>query len=290
MALAVVLATDPACSCSTSRRPSSTDATPSGCARCSTRCPSPSSSRPTTSTSPQPPTAPSSSTRDAIVFDGDPAAAVEHYLATGRRAVSEPGLFTAHVPGTSVVHRMPLWAKLAGVLAVGRPAVVRYVGVAPCARHGRARRGRRGDPTAGTPPPALDAGPAARPRPPAGLPVVVPRPGVCRPRRPRHRQRVRRGRDPHRHDAGHRPARRRGARGAAAPPRRRPRGRGTDPRRRRAFGALGGRVVLERARVGPRPRPRPQPAGRGRADGRARRGVRPLHGRGAGGPGPHRPR
>lgn len=31
----------------------------------------------------------------------------------------EPGLFTAHVPGTSVVHRMPLWAKLAGVLAVG---------------------------------------------------------------------------------------------------------------------------------------------------------------------------
>ena len=31
----------------------------------------------------------------------------------------EPGLFTAHVPGTSVVHRMPLWAKLVGVLAVG---------------------------------------------------------------------------------------------------------------------------------------------------------------------------
>ena len=31
----------------------------------------------------------------------------------------EPGLFTAHVPGTSVVHRMPLWAKIVGVLAVG---------------------------------------------------------------------------------------------------------------------------------------------------------------------------
>ena len=30
-----------------------------------------------------------------------------------------PGLFTAHVPGTSVVHRMPLWLKLVGVLAVG---------------------------------------------------------------------------------------------------------------------------------------------------------------------------
>ncbi|MGO4598249.1 energy-coupling factor transporter transmembrane component T family protein [Terrabacter sp. 2RAF25] len=29
------------------------------------------------------------------------------------------GLFTAHVPGTSFVHRMPLWAKLAGVLLVG---------------------------------------------------------------------------------------------------------------------------------------------------------------------------
>lgn len=30
-----------------------------------------------------------------------------------------PGLFTSHVPGTSVVHRMPLWLKLIGVLAVG---------------------------------------------------------------------------------------------------------------------------------------------------------------------------
>lgn len=30
-----------------------------------------------------------------------------------------PGLFTAHVPGTSVVHRMPLWLKLVGVLVVG---------------------------------------------------------------------------------------------------------------------------------------------------------------------------
>ena len=30
-----------------------------------------------------------------------------------------PGLFTAHVPGTSVVHRMPLWLKLVGVLGVG---------------------------------------------------------------------------------------------------------------------------------------------------------------------------
>lgn len=29
------------------------------------------------------------------------------------------GLFTAYVPGTSVVHRMPLWLKLAGVLVVG---------------------------------------------------------------------------------------------------------------------------------------------------------------------------
>ena len=29
------------------------------------------------------------------------------------------GLFTAHVPGTSFVHRMPLWAKLTGVLLVG---------------------------------------------------------------------------------------------------------------------------------------------------------------------------
>ena len=29
------------------------------------------------------------------------------------------GLFTAHVPGTSFVHRMPLWVKLAGVLLVG---------------------------------------------------------------------------------------------------------------------------------------------------------------------------
>jgi len=33
--------------------------------------------------------------------------------------VRGPGLFTAHVPGTSVVHRMPLWLKLVGVLAVG---------------------------------------------------------------------------------------------------------------------------------------------------------------------------
>ena len=31
----------------------------------------------------------------------------------------QPGLFTAYVPGTSVVHRMPLWLKLIGVLAVG---------------------------------------------------------------------------------------------------------------------------------------------------------------------------
>ena len=29
------------------------------------------------------------------------------------------GLFTAHVPGTSLLHRMALWAKLAGVLLVG---------------------------------------------------------------------------------------------------------------------------------------------------------------------------
>jgi biotin transport system permease protein len=33
--------------------------------------------------------------------------------------VTPHGLFTAHVPGTSFVHRMPLWAKLAGVLLVG---------------------------------------------------------------------------------------------------------------------------------------------------------------------------
>ncbi|CAN7285302.1 energy-coupling factor transporter transmembrane protein EcfT [Terrabacter sp. LjRoot27] len=33
--------------------------------------------------------------------------------------MNAPGLFTAHVPGTSVVHRMPLWLKLVGVLAVG---------------------------------------------------------------------------------------------------------------------------------------------------------------------------
>jgi biotin transport system permease protein len=33
--------------------------------------------------------------------------------------VNGPGLFTAHVPGTSVVHRMPLWLKLVGVLTVG---------------------------------------------------------------------------------------------------------------------------------------------------------------------------
>ncbi|GAA3698317.1 hypothetical protein GCM10022399_13390 [Terrabacter ginsenosidimutans] len=31
----------------------------------------------------------------------------------------EPGLFTAYVPGTSIVHRMPLWLKLGGVLVVG---------------------------------------------------------------------------------------------------------------------------------------------------------------------------
>lgn len=30
-----------------------------------------------------------------------------------------PGLFTTHVPGTSWLHRAPLWAKLTGVLAVG---------------------------------------------------------------------------------------------------------------------------------------------------------------------------
>jgi biotin transport system permease protein len=33
--------------------------------------------------------------------------------------VNAPGLFTAHVPGTSLVHRMPLWLKLVGVLLVG---------------------------------------------------------------------------------------------------------------------------------------------------------------------------
>jgi biotin transport system permease protein len=33
--------------------------------------------------------------------------------------VSTPGLFTAHVPGSSPVHRAPLWLKLVGVLAVG---------------------------------------------------------------------------------------------------------------------------------------------------------------------------
>ena len=33
--------------------------------------------------------------------------------------MTAPGLFTAHVPGTSLVHRMPLWLKLAGVLLVG---------------------------------------------------------------------------------------------------------------------------------------------------------------------------
>jgi biotin transport system permease protein len=33
--------------------------------------------------------------------------------------VNAPGLFTAHVPGTSFVHRMPLSAKLMGVLLVG---------------------------------------------------------------------------------------------------------------------------------------------------------------------------
>jgi biotin transport system permease protein len=31
-------------------------------------------------------------------------------------------LFTAHVPGTSLLHRMPLWPKLAGVIAVGAMA------------------------------------------------------------------------------------------------------------------------------------------------------------------------
>ncbi|GAB3081317.1 hypothetical protein GCM10027053_52450 [Intrasporangium mesophilum] len=30
-----------------------------------------------------------------------------------------PGLFTAHVPGTSFLHRAPLWLKLVGVLFVG---------------------------------------------------------------------------------------------------------------------------------------------------------------------------
>lgn len=33
--------------------------------------------------------------------------------------MSAPGLFTAHVPGSSVVHRAPLWLKLVAVLAVG---------------------------------------------------------------------------------------------------------------------------------------------------------------------------
>nr|WP_255523894.1 energy-coupling factor transporter transmembrane protein EcfT [Terrabacter sp. MAHUQ-38] len=31
-------------------------------------------------------------------------------------------MFTAHVPGTSLLHRMPLWPKLAGVIAVGAMA------------------------------------------------------------------------------------------------------------------------------------------------------------------------
>jgi biotin transport system permease protein len=33
--------------------------------------------------------------------------------------VNTAGLFAAHLPGTSPVHRAPLWLKLAGVLAVG---------------------------------------------------------------------------------------------------------------------------------------------------------------------------
>ncbi|GAA1967372.1 hypothetical protein GCM10009817_04060 [Terrabacter lapilli] len=33
--------------------------------------------------------------------------------------MSTAGLFTAHVPGSSPVHRAPLWLKLVGVLAVG---------------------------------------------------------------------------------------------------------------------------------------------------------------------------
>lgn len=33
--------------------------------------------------------------------------------------MTAPGLFTTHVPGTSLVHRMPLWPKLAGVVVVG---------------------------------------------------------------------------------------------------------------------------------------------------------------------------
>ena len=42
--------------------------------------------------------------------------------------MSAHGLFTAHVPGTSWVHRMPLWSKLAGVLLVGAsPWLVRPV-------------------------------------------------------------------------------------------------------------------------------------------------------------------
>jgi biotin transport system permease protein len=36
--------------------------------------------------------------------------------------VTSPGLFTAHVPGTSLLHRIPLWPKLAGVLTVGAMA------------------------------------------------------------------------------------------------------------------------------------------------------------------------
>lgn len=36
--------------------------------------------------------------------------------------MNSPGLFTTHVPGTSLLHRMPLWPKLAGVLAVGAMA------------------------------------------------------------------------------------------------------------------------------------------------------------------------
>ncbi|GAA5027328.1 energy-coupling factor transporter transmembrane protein EcfT [Terrabacter aeriphilus] len=33
--------------------------------------------------------------------------------------MTAPGLFTTHVPGTSLIHRMPLWPKLAGVVVVG---------------------------------------------------------------------------------------------------------------------------------------------------------------------------
>ena len=111
-------------------------------------------------------------------------------------AVREPGLFTAHVVGDSWLHRTPFGAKLVGVIAVGllpwwvrTPRCRSRVVLAALAR--RRRHGPRA---------AVAAAPvAARPRAGArrarGLPVVGGGSGVCRPRRPRHRQRLRRGRD-----------------------------------------------------------------------------------------------